>query len=302
MHVSVVIPTMDRTLLLQEALNSVTLQILPPWLDMEILVIDNSQDGSASSCCTNFGAQVRYIHEPTPGVSRARNRGISEAQGDVIVFLDDDERAEPDWLAEICKILYTTQADAAFGSVEPEFERDSELIDYARNIYRRRIYESAGTDVSNFYYLLGTGNSGFVKSKCFSENEPFSAKFNFSGGEDVYFLKTLVKRGQRLVWAPNARVSELVPASRCCFDYLLMKRFRSSQVRCRILWGSSIRDFIVLLMLMIAGLGQAFLGLARFLIAKLSSQPKKSNEHLITAAAGAGKFFWYLGTRQRAYN
>src|ERR1044072_4347919 len=161
MHVSVVIPTMNRALLLQQALRSAIQQILPTWLEMEILVIDNSPDGSASNCCMSFGSKVRYIHEPKLGISHARNRGIMEAHGDFIAFLDDDERAEPDWLAALCETLHTTQADAVFGSVEPEFECESELVNYARNIYRRRIYKQARTDVSNLYYLLGTVNSCF---------------------------------------------------------------------------------------------------------------------------------------------
>ena len=293
---------MNRALLLQQALRSVTHQILPTWLEMEILVIDNSHDGSASNSCMSFGSKVRYIHEPKLGISQARNRGIREAHGDFIAFLDDDERAQPNWLAELCETLHTTQADAVFGSVEPEFECESELINYARNVYRRRIYKQAGTDVSNVYYLLGTGNSCFVKNRCFLEGEPFAAKFNFSGGEDVYFLKNLVNRGQTLVWAPDALVSEWVPALRCRFDYLMLKRFRDGQLRCRILWGHSVKDIIGIILLMVAGFGQAFIGLARFLIAKSFSHKNRSNEHLMTIAAGAGKFLWYLSDTRRAYN
>jgi glycosyltransferase involved in cell wall biosynthesis len=301
MLVSIVIPTKDRTLLLREALESVAHQAVPPWFDTEILVVDNSRDGSAAGCCATFGPRIRYIHEPRLGLSHARNRGISEAHGELVAFLDDDERAEPNWLVEICQTLRTTQADAAFGSVEPVFERQVELVNYARNIYRRRISQLSGTNISRLYYKLGTGNSCFVRSRCFEADEPFSTKFNISGGEDVYLLKNLVAKGRRLVWSPNARVLEWVPASRCCLDYLLLRRFRSGQIRCRILWRGSIRDLIRLILLMTAGLGQACIGMGRCLSAKVFSQRKNANEHLMTVAAGAGKLFWYLKTGQRTY-
>jgi glycosyltransferase involved in cell wall biosynthesis len=302
MLVSIVIPTKDRTLLLREALESAVHQVLPSWLDTEIVVVDNSSDGSAADCCAPFRSRIRYIHEPRAGLSHARNRGVREARGDLIAFLDDDQRAEPNWLVEVCQTLRTTQADAAFGWVEPVFERQAELIDYARKFYRKHsISQVSGTNVSRLYYKLSTGNSCFVRARCFETDEPFSAKFNISGGEDVYFFKTLVAEGRRLAWSPNARVLEWIPASRSCFDYLLFRRFRGGQIRCRILWHRSIRDLIELILLMTAGLGQACIGMGRYLSAKVFSQRKNANEHLMMVAAGAGKLFWYLKTGQRTY-
>jgi hypothetical protein len=201
---------------------------------------------------------------------------------------------------EICQILCATQADAAFGPVEPIFERQVELVN-SDNLYRRCVSQASGTDISRLYYKLGTGNSCFVRARCFDTDEPFSAKFNISGGEDSYFLKGLVAKGRKLIWSPNARVLEWIPKSRCCFRYLLLRRFLSGQIRCRILWRGSIRDLIALILLMTAGLGQACIGMGLCLRAKMLSQQKNANEHLMMVAAGAGKLFWYLKTGHRTY-
>ena len=91
--VSVVIPTRNRSRLLQNAIHSVSRQT---YANLEIIVVD---DGSTDDTTTLMTAmtepRIRYLRLNTPtGASAARNIGIRAAHGDVIGFLDDDD----EWL------------------------------------------------------------------------------------------------------------------------------------------------------------------------------------------------------------
>ena len=92
MDISVIIPTFNRTILLKRALNSVISQTFPP---AEIIVVDDgSTDRSSEQMIRRIFPQVKYIWQPNKGVSNARNRGLKEAGGEWLAFLDSDD----EWL------------------------------------------------------------------------------------------------------------------------------------------------------------------------------------------------------------
>src|SRR5829696_2372932 len=65
-----------------------------------VLVVDNDPEGSAADVVLGWAERgVRYVHEPRPGISAARNRALTEAaDADALVFFDDDEHPCPGWL------------------------------------------------------------------------------------------------------------------------------------------------------------------------------------------------------------
>ena len=92
MRVSVVIPTYNSGPLLVEAVSSVLAQTAPP--DEVIVVDDGSTDDTADRMAA-FGPRVKFIRKENGGVSTARNRGMAEATGDWIAFLDADDVWHP---------------------------------------------------------------------------------------------------------------------------------------------------------------------------------------------------------------
>jgi glycosyltransferase involved in cell wall biosynthesis len=114
-QISVVICTRDRGEALAECLRSVTTQRSTPG---EIVVVDNSSDGSAKPICDRF-TEIRHVHEPRPGLSIARNTGISMSRGDVIAFTDDDVELHPGWTVEIGRAFADQSIDALTGLVLP---------------------------------------------------------------------------------------------------------------------------------------------------------------------------------------
>lgn len=92
-YFSVVIPAYNRAQLTVTAVKSVLAQTYP---DFEVIVVDDgSTDGTRDALeqCMHQGCTsgTRYFYQPNHGQSVARNRGISEAKGDWIAFLDTDD-------------------------------------------------------------------------------------------------------------------------------------------------------------------------------------------------------------------
>ncbi|MGH7576184.1 MAG: glycosyltransferase [Longimicrobiales bacterium] len=90
--VSVVIPTYNRAAMLAGAVHSAVSQDHKP---LEILVVDDGSTDETRKVCERFPGVVRYVYQENRGVSVARNRGLGEARGEYIAFLDSDDEWHP---------------------------------------------------------------------------------------------------------------------------------------------------------------------------------------------------------------
>lgn len=126
MTITIAIPTFNRAAQLRETLRSIKQLVPPPRTPVDVLIIDN--------CCTDVTPQVvaefassapfpvRCVREEQQGLCFARNRALQEATSEHIIFLDDDVRIAPHWLAAFLRAVETFNADAVVGPVFPLFE------------------------------------------------------------------------------------------------------------------------------------------------------------------------------------
>jgi Glycosyl transferase family 2 len=117
-EVTAVIPTRDRAVLLRQTLHSVVAQ---RGVELEVVVVDDgSADGTGALVAGLGDERVRLVRHPRPrGVSAARNRGIAEARGSWVAFLDDDDLWAPDKLASQLAAAAAAGAGWAYaGAVE----------------------------------------------------------------------------------------------------------------------------------------------------------------------------------------
>jgi len=101
-RVSVIVPTRDRTALLQESLASIR-RLEGPDLHLEIIVCDNGSDSETPRVAEQFHA--RYLRSERAGMSIARNVAMQAATGDYLAFLDDDDVWLPTHLRPHLRLL-----------------------------------------------------------------------------------------------------------------------------------------------------------------------------------------------------
>ena len=111
--ISVIVPVYNVKNYLEDCVQSITHQTYP---DLEILLIDDgSDDGSGEICDTlqMTDARIRVFHEKHKGISGARNKGLKEAAGAYIAFVDSDDVLEPDMYTYLIRLLKTHEAQIA---------------------------------------------------------------------------------------------------------------------------------------------------------------------------------------------
>ena len=86
--VSVIIPTYNRAWIIKESVDSVFSQ---DFNDFELIVIDDGSTDNTLEILNSYGEDIIVIHQRNQGVSSARNRGLMEASGSLIAFLDSDD-------------------------------------------------------------------------------------------------------------------------------------------------------------------------------------------------------------------
>jgi len=159
--VSVVIPTYNRADMSRNAIESVLAQT---FSDLEVIVVDDgSLDGTGQILQKVFGDRIRYYPQVNQGVSVARNRGVEEARGEWIAFLDHDDLWEKEKLEWQFKALerFGAQCGACYTDTRlynhPETRS---LFQMAEENYRHEGMMSVNTDVLRL--LVRPGGSGMV--------------------------------------------------------------------------------------------------------------------------------------------
>ncbi len=91
--VSAIIPTYNRAHIICEAVDSALAQT---YTNMEVIVVDDGSKDDTLALLKKYGDKIRVVAQPNAGAAAARNRGIAEARGELIAFLDSDDI----WLPE----------------------------------------------------------------------------------------------------------------------------------------------------------------------------------------------------------
>jgi GT2 family glycosyltransferase len=215
---SIVIPTCGRPDDLRGCLWS--LRRIDFTSRVEIVVVDNRPGTASTRDVVREFPEARLIEEPRPGLSYARNAGITAATGDIVVAIDDDVTVPTDWLARLAApfsdpgvmcvtgnvlpIALDTEAQCrfeAYGGLGQGFERLEAGRDW---------FDSYRTAVPT-WRLGATANAAFRRS-IFADprigllDEALGAGMPTGCSEDTYLFYKILKAGGTIVYEPTAWV------------------------------------------------------------------------------------------------
>ena len=141
MNVTVCIPTRNRPDDLAECLDSIAVSSIPVT---EVVVSDDSTDDCTRDLVAARYPHVKYVFGPRKGLGPNRNSAIAAASGEWILFLDDDARLGPDFLAEMMRARYAN-ADRRiiFTGIEKQvsglvFPNDQTFLGFQKRPYDSR--------------------------------------------------------------------------------------------------------------------------------------------------------------------
>ncbi len=190
----------------------------------DVVVVDNDPEGGAAAAVAPWSDRgVRYVHEPRPGISAARNRALAEARdADVLVFLDDDEMPAPGWLAHLVAAWRAWGSAAVAGPVPARFLGPAGAWVSGSGVFDRRRLPT-GTPVRG----AGAGNLLLDLAQVRALGLAFDERFGLTGGEDTLFTHALVRLGGEIRWCDEAVAIESVPVDRLTRRWVLRRSFRA---------------------------------------------------------------------------
>ncbi len=227
---SVCIATYRRAAQLAQLLDDLFHQTRLP---QQIVIVDNDPQGSARPAvqaarerADAAGIELCYDIQPEKNISLTRNRTLAHASGSWIAFIDDDERASPQWLALLEAAAQAHQAQAILAPVLPQLPPDAPAW-----LARGRFYDGPRMPTGQLVprNVMRIGN-GLICAAWLKRLDPvFDPAYGLTGGEDGDMLMRLDQAGARIVWCDEAAVDEPVPPSRLKAGWLLRRALRGGQ-------------------------------------------------------------------------
>jgi GT2 family glycosyltransferase len=221
--------------MLRDTLLSLCTVTIHRGVRLEVLVIDNDPYRSAAAPTLEFSQQcpesleVRYIVEPRIGLSFARNRGVDEARGAVVAFLDDDVLVSEGWLVALIDCLERTGAAAVGGRIRTrwEGEPDAPVLACEPQLFT---YDRGTHDFLFRGRCLPGGGNLALRRSVFSGGLRFSSDLGRIGavllsGEETALLLGLQRQGQAVWYCAGALVWHRVGGERLMPAYHVRKHF-----------------------------------------------------------------------------
>lgn len=220
--VTVVVPTRNRTAMLGECLRALQGVSHDP---IEILVVDNGPADSSTrdlvTALARSDPRIRYLYEAQPGLSRAANRGLAEADFDTVAFMPDDALADRGWPSALAAGFALDPEAVCITGPVPSASLDSRSERYFDALYEwgkvfepRRYDLAEHRDPSPLYpfraWLFGSGANYAVRRSAVARLGGLDPLLGPGapgrGGEDLDIFARLIMAGGRICYLPSALI------------------------------------------------------------------------------------------------
>lgn len=238
---SVIIPTRNRAKLLYNTLLSIVDQTLDQDV-FEVIVCDNNSIDETEEITRQFEKKIknlRYIKTINPGLHVGRNKGYLEAQGEIMVFADDDIEALPEWLFTINEVFRDKEIVLVGGKNLPKWEvspPDWAVKMWLPNKNNEKVCHyfsiiDLGNDVKEIDPLYVVGCNFSVrkiildKTKGFHPDGMPQELIEYRGDGETSISEYIKKNNYKTIYHPNASVYHLVSKERLTIEYLRKRGF-----------------------------------------------------------------------------
>jgi glucosyl-dolichyl phosphate glucuronosyltransferase len=215
----------------------------------EIVVIDNGSFDTTPLICRDFrqaypAHTVRAFHEKQVGLASARNRGLLEARGEFVAYLDDDAKADANWLERAVELLMTVEPSPAVvgGPIKPFYTTPKP--GWFRDEYEIRSSGDSPRFLGNERLLSGS-NMVWRREKLLQIGG-FDPRFGMRGsalglGEESDALAKIQREGggQTVYYSPDLMVYHWTSEEKMKVSYRLARDFVTGQTGVRRIGSSA---------------------------------------------------------------
>jgi len=233
MDVTLIICTWNRAESLRNCLLSLKNLLVPEGISWEVLVVINGSSDHTAGVVADFQQvlPIRSVDEPMQGLSRARNTGVKNALGRLIIFFDDDVCVDSFCLTSFLQAKALNPKGALFGGViEPQFEIENlELAALLKEpffdgLLLRKNLGSEMKVMNSDEYFFG---ANFAVERVLFDLVQFDVNLGKKGkqqllGEEIRLQDEAIQRGLPRVWVPSAKVTHGIDTERLSLKYLCL--------------------------------------------------------------------------------
>ncbi|WP_292490768.1 glycosyltransferase family 2 protein [Methanoculleus sp. 10] len=240
MNLSVIIPTRNRSSLLEKAIQSLIAQTYSSD-DFEVIIIDNGSTDGTKDIVESYKAKIPhliYAYETSPGLHVGRHAGLRIARGDILVYADDDIEAFPTWLEGIAESFEDPSVALVGGNNLPRYETSpppwvellwsSTSFGRANGMYSILDFGSAIQEISP-YYVWGCNFSirkeVLLKVGGFHPDGMPDEFLRYRGDGESAISQAVLNTGYKTVFNPKASVYHFVSAKRMTTDYIYKRGY-----------------------------------------------------------------------------
>jgi glycosyltransferase involved in cell wall biosynthesis len=217
---SVVLCTHNQCESLKIVLECLAGQVVSDPDLVEVIVVDNNSTDATREVVEAWSEKSprrrRYVFEGTQGLSVARNRGVEEAAGEVIIFTDDDARIPSGWLQAYVDTYEQYRADCVFGKITIEWDRPKPFwyADHLRSMFVGLDYGDSVLRVQDNAHEF-FGKNFAVRKSLIEEFGGFDSRLGRVGdklyvGEETVIYKRLIAAGKTVIYNPDIELGHML--------------------------------------------------------------------------------------------
>lgn len=295
---SVCIATYKRSQLLRNLLDSILNQNLTDNVKLQVIVVDNDAGKSAEHIIREYenreNITFEYFVQPEKNISLTRNVAVENSIGEYLLFIDDDEEADENWIVAYFEAINKYNADGVFGPVLPLYHDQTPAWMREGNFFTKDCPPTGDKAVST-----RTSNCIIKADLIKSEPVPFDPEYGVTGGEDTHLFTRLIKKGANFISSQEAIVREFIPPERTTLKWIFKKSFQTGNTVTRRMIENANNKLLKKVELFLRALVFGIVSFA-LIIVHLPSK-KLSAKWLMKFASNAGHILAVIGINYKGY-